>query len=62
LAGGGVAVLIALLFVPTYWQYRKANAGAKPLFLAGVWSHAIFQWVAMAGYLAMAVGSFISIE
>jgi len=62
LAGGGIAVLIALLFVPTYWQYRKANAGVKPLFLAGVWSHAIFQWVAMAGYLAMAVGSFISIE
>lgn len=62
LAGGGMAVLIALLFIPTYWQYRKAQAGARPLFLAGVWSHAVFQWGTMAGYLAMAVGSFLTID
>ncbi len=58
-AGGAIAVLVAVLFVPAYRRYRNrkgATAILPPAFAGRGW-----DWLAVAAYLAMAVGSLVPI-
>ncbi len=61
LAGGAIALLVALLLVPAYQQYRKAARGEPLLIMSGSLGARAWPWIAMAGYILMAVGSFIGI-
>lgn len=59
-AGGAIAVLVAILFVPTYRAYRRAkgnNAILPAHLVGGAW-----DWVAVAAYILMAVGSMLPIR
>ncbi len=58
-AGGAIAVLVAVLFVPAYRRYRTrkgTTAILSPAFSGRAW-----DWLAVAAYLAMAVGSLVPI-
>jgi len=59
LAGGAIALLVALLLVPAYRNYRRGLAGGALAVLPAPFSAPAWEWVAFAGYLAMAVGSFL---
>jgi hypothetical protein len=61
LAGGAIALLVALLLVPTYRRFRRGEAPGSLQIMQGALSAGTWEWVAAAGYLLMAVGSFISI-
>lgn len=59
LAGGAIALLVALLFVPAYLAYRRAARGTPLQVMSGRLAWRVWPWVAVAGYLLMAAGSFI---
>jgi amino acid permease len=59
LAGGAIALLVALLLVPTYLIYRRGERREGLQIMSGPLSAGAWAWIAMAGYLLMAVGSFI---
>lgn len=61
LAGGAIALLVALLLVPAYQQYRASTRGERLSIMSGALGAPAWPWVAMAGYILMAVGSFIGI-
>ncbi len=59
IAGGGIAILVAVLLVPAYGRYRR-GAGEISV-MRGVFSRGVWDWVAVAGYLLMAVGSVLAL-
>ncbi|MCX7027841.1 MAG: hypothetical protein NT061_10265 [Spirochaetes bacterium] len=59
-AGGGIAVLVAVLILPTYARYRRSRE--KPAILPGVLDYSWIGWVAAAAYILMAVGSMVPIR
>jgi amino acid permease len=61
LAGGAIALLVALLLVPAYQQYRLSVRGQTLEIMSGRLGWPLWAWVAMGGYILMAVGSFIGI-
>jgi amino acid permease len=61
LAGGAIALLVALLLVPAYQQYRKTARGERLSIMSGTLEGRAWPWIAMAGYILMAAGSFIGI-
>jgi amino acid permease len=61
LAGGAIALLVALLLVPTYRRFRRGEAGRTLEIMQGPLSSGAWEWVAAGGYILMAVGSFIGI-
>lgn len=58
-AGGAIAVLVAVLFVPAYRRYRTRKG--TPTILSPAVSGRAWDWLAVAAYLAMAVGSLVPI-
>ncbi len=58
-AGGGIAVLVAVLLVPAYRRYR-ARVEAVTLLPASV-DKPVWGWIVAAAYILMAAGSMISI-
>jgi len=59
-AGGGIAVFVAVLVIPTYKKYRRSREGT--VILNSVLSSPHWGWVVMIAYLAMAAGSVVSID
>lgn len=58
-AGGGIAVLVAVLLVPTYRNYRRSRQGTA--LLGPVLAQSGWNWLVAIAYLAMAAGSLIPI-
>ena len=58
-AGGGIAILIAVLFLPAFYRYRRTRAepAILPRFMDKPWA----GWVIAAAYILMAAGSVVSI-
>ncbi len=58
-AGGGIAILIAAMFLPAFYRYRRARAepAILPRWLDRPWA----GWVIGVAYALMAVGSVVSI-
>ncbi|MBU1078917.1 MAG: amino acid permease [Spirochaetes bacterium] len=58
-AGGGIAILIALLFLPAYYRYRRGRSAAAilPRALDRPWA----GWAIGLAYALMAVGSVVAI-
>ncbi len=56
-AGGGIAVLVAVLLVPTYRRYRKTRSA--PAILPEWFFRPAVEWTAAVGYILMAVGSLV---
>lgn len=76
MAGGAIAIIVALLVVPTFRAFRKAaSPGTSPetakhasreelpakYWSMGRWGSTAFQIVVIIAYLLMAVGSFLEI-
>jgi len=59
-AGGGIAVFVAVLVIPTYKKYRRSREGTAILNSALSSPH--WDWVVTIAYLAMAAGSVVSID
>lgn len=59
-AGGGIAVLVAVLILPTYARYRRGRE--KPAILPRGLDYAWIGWIAAAAYILMAVGSMVPIR
>ncbi len=62
LAGGGVAVMVAIMVIPALRTCRKEHGDLDIEFDLGIWGSAIFQVLVIAAYLVMAVGSVIPIN
>lgn len=62
LAGGAMAVLVALLIIPALRISRKDYDGQEPVFLMGLWGNSFFQLLVIAAYIVMAVGSMVPVE
>ena len=58
-AGGGIAVLVAVLLVPTYRNYRRSRQGTA--LLGPVLAQPCWNWLVAIAYIAMAAGSLIPI-
>lgn len=58
-AGGGIAVLVAVLLIPTYAKYRRTRE--RPAILPAVADRRGMAWVVAAAYLLMAAGSMVAI-
>ena len=58
-AGGGIAVLVAVLLIPTYARYRKNRE--KTSILPKVLDARGLGWVVAAAYILMAIGSMVPI-
>ncbi|MFZ4617185.1 MAG: aromatic amino acid transport family protein [Rectinemataceae bacterium] len=58
-AGGGIAVIVAVLLVPTYRRSRKGREGA--IVLGNRLASPAWDWVVAIAYVAMAVGSLVSV-
>jgi len=62
IVGGGIAVVVALLLIPAYRQFRAQHSTAGALeWSIGLWGGTAFQILVIAGYLLTAVGSFVQI-
>jgi len=59
-AGGGIAILIAVLFLPAFYRYRRTRSA--PAILPGYLDKAWAGWVIAAAYILMAIGSAVSIR
>ena len=59
-AGGGIAILIAVLFLPAYYRYRRTHSAPAilPRYMDKLWA----GWVIAIAYILMAVGSAVSIR
>ncbi|MBN1637087.1 MAG: hypothetical protein JW920_11260 [Deltaproteobacteria bacterium] len=60
-AGGAIAVLVAVMVVPLLNAVRKHGKVASPQWSMGFWGGPFFQLLVIAGYILMAVGSMVSI-
>ncbi len=58
-AGGGIAILIALLFLPAYSRYRRTKSAAAILPAALDKGYAL--WLIAISYILMAIGSVVSL-
>ncbi len=58
-AGGGIAILIALLFLPAYGRYRRTKSAAAILPAALDKGYAL--WIIGIAYTLMAIGSAVSL-
>jgi amino acid permease len=58
-AGGGIAVIVAVLLVPTYRRSRKGREVA--VVLGNRLASPAWDWVVAIAYVAMAVGSMVSV-
>lgn len=58
-AGGGIAVIVAVLLVPTYRRSRKGREVA--VVLGDRLASPAWDWVVAIAYVAMAVGSMVSV-
>lgn len=56
-AGGGIAIIVAVLFLPAYYRYRKTREACAilPRFLDSGWT----GWLVALAYAAMAAGSLL---
>jgi len=61
LAGGAIALLVAVLVVPVLRSVRKHGDIQNPEWVLGIWGNTVFQVVVIVGFILMAVGSMISI-
>ena len=59
-AGGGIAVLVAVLLVPAFSRYRRDTASLA--LLPGPLASSAAGWVAAAAYIVMAVGSMVPVR
>lgn len=59
-AGGGIAVIVAVLLVPTYRLSRKGRQG-EAIVLGNRLASPAWDWVVAVAYVAMAVGSLVSV-
>lgn len=55
LAGGAIAILVAVMLIPTYRNARKEVPGS----MLGIWGSTAFQILTAIAYLLMAVGSVV---
>jgi len=62
IAGGAMAVLVAILIVPALRKSRVQAAAQAPVFEMGFWGNTFFQIVVIVAYLIMAVGSVIPVK
>ncbi len=62
IAGGAVAVMVAIQVVPALRKVRRVQAAAGPYFDLGVWGGPFFQVMVIAAYLVMAVGSVVPVK
>ncbi len=62
LAGGAIALLVAILVVPVLRAVRKHGNIRNPDWTMGVLGGTFFQVVAIAGFILMAIGSMVSID
>ena len=62
IAGGAIALLVAILAVPVLRGARRYGDVRDPEWLMGFWGNTIFQIVVIIGFLVMAVGSIVTIE
>ena len=61
-AGGAMAVLVAILIVPALRISRKRGAATEEAFNLGSWGGEVFQLIAVIAYLAMAAGSMVPVR
>ena len=61
LAGGGIAILVAVLVIPAYRLDRNAHAGIKEGWSLGALGSLPVQILVLLGYLMMAYGSMVTI-
>jgi amino acid permease len=61
LAGGAIAVLIAVMVVPLVNGARKHGRVSDPEWVLGVWGRWPFQALVILGFLLMAAGSMVSL-
>lgn len=59
-AGGGIAIIVAVLFLPTYSRYRKTRTA--PAILPRSLDTGLVLWIVAIAYLLMAAGSMVSIK
>lgn len=59
-AGGGIAILIAVLFLPAFYRYRRTRD--KPAILPAVLDRPWAGWVIGVAYVLMAAGSVVTIH
>jgi len=62
IAGGAVAVMVALQVVPALRKVRRAQAAPGPYFNLGFWGGPLFQIMVIMAYLIMAVGSVVPVK
>lgn len=62
LAGGGIAVLVAVLVIPALRESRRQAAGTPQAFSMGFWGGTLFQILVVVVYILMAVGSMIPVK
>jgi amino acid permease len=62
IAGGAIALLVAILAVPVLRGARKYGDVRDPEWLMGFWGNTLFQIVVIIGFLVMAVGSIVTID
>ena len=53
LASGAIAILVAVMLIPTYRNARKEVPGT----MMGIWGGTVFQILTAAAYVLMAIGS-----
>jgi amino acid permease len=58
-AGGGIAILIAVLFLPAYYRYRRTRT--SPAILPRILDRPWAGWVIGLAYVLMALGSVVSL-
>jgi amino acid permease len=59
-AGGGIAVLVAVLLVPTFSRYRRATAFLA--LLPGPLASSAAGWLSAIAYIVMAIGSMVPLR
>jgi hypothetical protein len=62
IAGGAIALLVAILAVPVLRGARKYGDIRDPEWLMGFWGNTLFQIVVIIGFIIMAVGSVVTID
>jgi amino acid permease len=62
IAGGAIALLVAILAVPVLRGARKYGDIRDPEWLMGFWGNTLFQIVVIIGFIIMAVGSIVTID
>jgi amino acid permease len=58
-AGGGIAIIVAVLFLPAYGRYRKTMEA--PAILPRILDTKLWPWIVALAYILMAAGSAVSV-